>query len=52
MGTLMSKQDHPEHLLALKEADINYGRVEVDELENKHLENQVVIEFRLSSVHL
>ena len=35
----------------LEEGDVEDGGVEVDELEEEHLEGQVVVEFGLSSVH-
>ena len=38
--------------LALEEGDVDDGGVEVDELEDEHFEGQVVVELRLSSMHL
>lgn len=40
-----------EYLLALKESNVENRRVEVNELEDKHLEGQVIFIFRLCSVH-
>ena len=39
------------HKLPLEEGDVEDGGVEVDELEDEHLERQVVIEIRLGPVH-
>ena len=38
--------------LALEEGDVDYRRVEVDELEDEHFERQVVVELRLGPMHL
>ena len=35
----------------LDEGDVQNGSVEIDELENEHLERQVVVKLRLSSMH-
>ena len=40
------------HWLALEESDVDDGRVEVDELEDEHFEDELVFELRLSPVHL
>ena len=37
--------------LSFKESNINDGGVEVDKLENENFEGQVIIVFRLCSVH-
>lgn len=37
---------------ALEEADVDDGGVEVDELEDEHLEDELVLELRLRAVHL
>lgn len=37
---------------SFEESDVENGRVEVDELKYKYFESQVVVEVRLSSVHL
>ena len=36
----------------LEEGDVDDGRVEVDELEDEHFECEIVVEIRLSPVHL
>ena len=36
---------------AFDEGDVQNGSVEIDELENEHLERQVVVKLRLSSMH-
>jgi len=36
---------------ALEEGDVENGRVEVDELENEHLEREVVVKLGLRPVH-
>ena len=38
--------------LPLEEGDVQDGRIEVDELEDEHLERQVVVKIRLCSMHL
>jgi len=38
--------------LALEEADVEDGRVEVDELKDEHFERQLIFELRLRPVHL
>ena len=38
--------------LPLEEGHVDQGGVEVDELEDEHFEGQVVVEFRLGSMHL
>lgn len=40
------------HEATLEERDVEDGRVEVNELEDEHFEGQVVLEVRLSSMHL
>ena len=40
------------HSLALEEADVNDGRVEIYELEDKNFKYELVFEFRLCPVHL
>ena len=36
---------------SLKEGNVEYGGVKVDELEKEHFERQIVIKFRLGPVH-
>ena len=40
------------HKLALEEGNVQDGGVEVDELEDEHLEGQVVVKVRLCPMHL
>ena len=35
----------------LEKGDVEYGRVKVDELEDKHFEGQVILEFALGPMH-
>ena len=37
---------------SFEEADINEGRVEIAELEDEDFESEIVLVFRLSSMHL
>ena len=39
-------------LLSLEESDVEDGRVEINELEHKHFERQVVFVFSLCPMHL